>query len=107
MSVTYFELDAWPIKYEIEMRQLLLLKIIVHKEYDDPCLQVYEEMFKFEDEPIKANDILSLRRTHNLLLNCNDDKIRKMSAKDWRSFVKNAAPAKESFSPATSTMCIK
>ena len=45
-------------------------------------------MLKFKDEPNWANDILGLRRTCNLPL--NDDNIRKMSAKDWKSFVKNA-----------------
>ena len=43
-------------------------------------------MLKFKDEPSWATDILRISRTYNFPL--NDDNIRKMSAKDWKSFVK-------------------
>ena len=50
-AALYLELGMWPIRYEIEIRQLFFLKRVLNKTADDPCLQVYFEMLKFQDEP--------------------------------------------------------
>ena len=50
-AALYLELGIWPIRYEIEIRQLFFLKRVLNKTADDPCLQVYFEMLKFKDEP--------------------------------------------------------
>ena len=38
IATMYFELGILPVRYEIEMRQLLFLKRILDKKHDDPCL---------------------------------------------------------------------
>ena len=42
-----------PVKYEIEIKQLLFLKRILDKEADDPILLSYQEMLKFGSEANK------------------------------------------------------
>ena len=84
----YLELGSLPVKYEIEIRQLLFLKRILDKKHDDPCLLIYNEMLNFENETNWANNVLGLRRDDNLPL--NDDNIKKMSVSHWKYFVNNA-----------------
>ena len=62
------ELGIWPIRYEIEIRQLFFLKCALDKKADDPCLLVYLEMFKFKDENNWGNEVLGLRKNYNLPL---------------------------------------
>ena len=45
----YLEHGILPVRYEIEMRQLLFLEYILDKKHDDPCLLTYNEMLKFEN----------------------------------------------------------
>ena len=84
----YLELGILPVRYEIEMRQLLLLKRLPDKKHADPCLRTYIEMLKFENETNWANNVLGLRRDYNLPV--NDDNIKKMSVSHWKYFVKSA-----------------
>ena len=84
----YLERGILPIKYEIEMRQLLFLKCILDKKHVDPCLLTYNEIFKFENEPNWANNVFCLRRDYNVPL--NDDNIKKMLVNHWKYFVKSA-----------------
>ena len=49
-AALYLKLGIWTITYEIEIRQLFLLKHVLDKKADDPCLLVYLEMLKFQDE---------------------------------------------------------
>ena len=49
-AAVYLELGNWPIKYEIEIRQLFFLKHVLDKKADNPCLLVYLEILKFKDE---------------------------------------------------------
>ena len=77
VAAMYLELGILPVRYETEMRQLLLLKRILDKEHDDPCLLTYNDMLKFENKTNWANNVLGLRRDYNLPL--NDDNIKKMS----------------------------
>ena len=37
-AALYLELGIWPIRYEIEIRQLFFLKCVLDKKADDPCL---------------------------------------------------------------------
>ena len=83
----YLELGILPVRYEIEMRQLLVLKHILDKKHDDPCLLTYNEMLKFENETNWANDVLGLQRYYNLPL--NDDNVKK-SVSHWKYFAKSA-----------------
>ena len=84
----YLELGILPVRYEIEIRQLLFLKRLLDKKHADPCLRTYIEMLKFENETNWANNVLGLRRDYNLPL--NDDDIKKMSVSHWKYFVKCA-----------------
>ena len=85
----YLELGIeLPVRYEIEMRQLLFLKRLLDKKHADPCLRTYIEMLKFENETNWANNVLGLRRDYNLPV--NDDNIKKMSVSHWKYFVKSA-----------------
>ena len=68
-AALYLELGALPVKYEIEINQLLFLKCVLDKEADDPVLPCYQEMLKFGSEANWANNILSLRQAYNLPLN--------------------------------------
>ena len=77
IAALYLEHGILPVKYEIEMRQLLFLKCILDKKDDDPCLLTYNEMHKFENETNWANNVFGLWRNHNLPV--NDDNIKKMS----------------------------
>ena len=88
IAAMYLELGILPVRYEIEMRQLLFLKCILDKKHDDCCLLTYNEMLKFENETNWANNVLGLRRDYNLPL--NDDNIKKVSVSHWKYFVKSA-----------------
>ena len=50
IAAMYLELGILPVRYEIEMRQLLFLKRLLDKKHADPCLHTYIEMLKFENE---------------------------------------------------------
>ena len=84
----YLELGILPVRYEIEMRQLLFLKRLLDKKQADPCLRTYIEMLKFENETNWEKNVLGLRRDYNLPV--NDDNIKKMSVSHWKYFVKSA-----------------
>ena len=58
-AAVYLELGIWPIKYEIEIRQLFFLKCVLDKKADNPCLLVYLEMLKFKDESDWGNEVLA------------------------------------------------
>ena len=92
----YLELGILPVRYEIEMRQLLFLKHLLDKKHADPCLRTCIEMLKFENETNWANNVLGLRRAYNLPLNDENEikkknvNIKKMSVSHWKYFVKSA-----------------
>ena len=88
IAAMYLELGILPVRYEIEMRQLLFLKRLLDKKHAYPCLRTYIGMLKFENETNWANNILVLRRDYNLPV--NDDNIKKMSVSHWKYFVKSA-----------------
>ena len=50
IAALYLELGILPIKYEIEMRQILYLKKVLGKKPDDLVLLAYKEMLKFDSE---------------------------------------------------------
>ena len=85
------ELGILPVRYKIEMRQLLFLKRLLDKKHADPCLRTYIEMLKFENETNWANNVLGLRRDYNLPV--NDDNIKKMSVSHWKYVVKGGSPS--------------
>ena len=76
IAALYLELDILPIKYEIEMRQILYPKKVLGKKPDDPVLLAYKEMLKFDSEDNWANNLLGLRKLHNLPL--NDENVKRM-----------------------------
>ena len=61
-AALYLVLGIWPIKYEIEIRQLFFLKHVLVKKPDDRCLLVYLEMLKFKDETNSGNEAFGLRK---------------------------------------------
>ena len=77
IAAMYLELGILPVRFEIEMRQLLFLKRLLDKKHVDPSLRTYIEMLKFENETNWANNVLGLRRDYNLPV--NDDDTKKMS----------------------------
>ena len=87
VAALYFELGILPIQFEIEKRQLLFLRRILNKDFDDPLQLVYNEQLKYEFEKNWANYMLELRRTYNLPL--RDENVRKTSAEQWKAFVNN------------------
>ena len=50
IATMYLELGILPVRYEVEIRQLLFLKRPLDKKHTDPCLRTYIEMLKFENE---------------------------------------------------------
>ena len=87
IAALYLELGILPIKYEIEMRQILYLKKVLGKKPDDPVLLAYKEMLTFDSEDNWANNLLGLRKLYNLPL--NDENVMKMKTEDWKLLVKN------------------
>ena len=86
IAALYLELGILPIKFEIEKRQLLFLRRMLNKDFDDPLQLVYNKQLKYEFEKNWANYMLELRHTYNLPLREN---VRKMSAEQWKAFVNN------------------
>ena len=62
IAALYLELGILPIKYEIEMRQILCLKKVLGKKLDDPVLLAHKEMLRFDLEDNWANNLLGLRK---------------------------------------------
>ena len=85
-AALYLELSILPIKFEIEIKQLLYLKRILYKETDDLVQLCYREMLKFSEEVNWTNDVLGLGKQYNLSL--NDDTVKNMGVKDWKWIVK-------------------
>ena len=48
IAALFLELGILPIQYEIEKRQLVLLKRILDRENDDPIKMSYHEMLKYQ-----------------------------------------------------------
>ena len=88
IAALHLELGILPIKYEIEMRQILYLKKVLGKKPDDPVLLAYKEMLKFDSEDNWANNLLGLRKLYNFPLNDENVK-KKMKTEDWKLLVKN------------------
>ena len=86
IAALYLELGVLPIKYEIEMRQILYLKKVLGKKPDDPVLLAYKEMLKFDSEDNWANNLLGLRKLYNLPL--NDENVKKMKRKTGSCLLK-------------------
>ena len=87
ISELYLKLWILPIQFAIEKRQLLFLRRILNKDFDDPLQLVYSEQLKYEFEKNWANYMLELWRTYNLPL--RDENVRKMSVQQWKAFVNN------------------
>ena len=88
IAALFLELSVLPIKLEIEQRQLFFLKRILDKDPDDPVHTVYKEQLNYNFEDDWANYIFQLRHTYNLPL--NDENIKKMTLRQWKSVVKSA-----------------
>ena len=80
VAALYLELGILPVKYEIEIKQLLFLKRILDKEAN--------EMLKFGSEANWANNIFGLRQAYNFPL--NDANITCMDRRYGKSLGKSA-----------------
>ena len=67
-NALFLEMGIWPIRFEIEFRQLTYLKRIIDRDQNDPVYQLYQDMLKYSSEKNWANNILDLRRKDNLPL---------------------------------------
>ena len=80
-----------PVKYEIEIKQLLFLKRILDKEADDPVLLSYQEMLKFGSEANWAknrelkqiDEAAERRRSHSNLHSIKSDLCQGPSEFTW------------------------
>ena len=79
-AALYLELGVLPISFEIELKQLLYLKRILDREYDDPVRMVHYEMLKSKEEINWANDVIGLRKKYSLPL--RDENIKNMQMND-------------------------
>ena len=86
-AVLYLELGVLPISFETEPKQLLFLKCILDREYEDPVRMVYHEVLKYKEKINWVNDVIGLREKYNLPL--SDENIKNMQMNDWKSFVKS------------------
>ena len=82
----FLEMGIWPIRFEIEFRQRTYLKRIIDRDQNAPVFQLYQEMLKYSSENNWANNILDLRRKHNLPF--EDENIGNMFKPVWKSIVK-------------------
>ena len=57
----FLKMGIWPIRFEIEFRQLTYLKRITDRNHNDPVFQLYQEMLKYGPEKYWANNILDWR----------------------------------------------
>ena len=62
---TFLKLGILKIEFEIEQRQLCYLKQITVKNENDPVLEVYKEMFKYNTERNWANMVTCLRKKYD------------------------------------------
>ena len=92
IAALYLELGILPIKYEIEMRQILYLKKVLVRKPDDSVFLTYKEMLKFDSEDNWARNLLGLRKLYNFPL--NDDNVMKIKTEDWKLLVKNTLKRK-------------
>ena len=83
----YPETGILLIEYEIHIKQLVFLKHILDKDSTDPVAQMYNEMYKFQNEPNWVNNVFELRSRYNLPL--NDMNVKSMTRNDWKIFEKN------------------
>ena len=90
----YLELGVLSISFEIQLKDLLYLKRILDREYDDPVRMVYHEMSKYKEEMNWANDVIDFRKKYSLPL--SDENIKNMQMNDRKSFLKSAIE-KEAF----------
>ena len=64
---------------------------ILDKDSTDPVAQMYNEMYKFQNEPNWVNNVFELRSRYNLPL--NDMNVKSMTRNDRKIFVKNRVKA--------------
>ena len=90
-AALYLETGILSIEYEIHIKQLVFLKHILDKDSTDPVAQMYNEMYKFQNEPNWVNNVFELRSRYNLPQ--NDMNVKSMTRNDWKIFVKNRVKA--------------
>ena len=54
----FLEMGIWPIRFEIEFRQLAYLKRIIDRDQNNPVFRLYQEMLKYSSENNWASNIL-------------------------------------------------
>ena len=84
IAVSFLELGILPIQYEIEKRQLVLLKRILGRENDDPIKMSYHEMLKYQAERNWANNVHELLGKYNLPL--NDENVCNLTYGMWKKW---------------------
>ena len=69
-AALFLELGTLPIQYEIEKRQLVLLKNILDRQNDDPVKMIDHEMLKYQAERNCANNVHEL---HSKYIQCSSE----------------------------------
>ena len=89
-ATLYLELGVLPISLEIELKQLLYLKRILDREYDDPVRMAYHEMLKHKEEINWANDVIGIRKKYDFAFIISDENIKNIQMNDCKSLAKSA-----------------
>ena len=100
-AALFLELGILPIRYEIEKRQLVFLKIILDRQNDDPVkmiyheilkyqaernsANIYHEILKYQAERNSANNVHELRSKYNLPL--SDENVCSITYDTWKRMV--------------------
>ena len=90
-AALYLETGILLIEYAIHIKRLVVLKHILDKDSTDPVARMYNEMYKFQNEPNWVNNVFELRSRYNLPP--NDMNVKSMTRNDWKIFVKNRVKA--------------
>ena len=85
-SFTLIELGVLPIKYEIEIKQLVFIHHILNLETIDPVRALYDEMLQYPFANNWARNVNQLRQTYSLPH--DDEEIAKQSPDEWKKTVK-------------------
>ena len=88
VAATYLELGVLPIEYEIDIRRLCFLWIILQKNKDDPVRMVYTEMLKYPFEENWANDVMKLRCKYGLSM--DDASVETTGMNEWKYLIKSS-----------------
>ena len=87
-AIVIGELGVLPLEFEIQSRKLMFLQHILKLDQTDPVKQVYYEQLTNSFEPNWANEVESIKRSMDLMI--DDESIKEMSKSAWKERVSKA-----------------